>query len=144
MAAGKDDGRKRIAENRKARFEYRIEDTWEAGIALTAATLLWTAGAWIQARGAARWPTYRFVRAGFAVLLLGLAGALERAAGLRQEDVVQRRLVQLELFDLDPLGVERADDVGEHRGAPLGAHGGAVCVGQLLDRIKGICIGRLR
>ena len=35
MAASKDDGRKRIAENRKARFEYRIEDTWEAGIELT-------------------------------------------------------------------------------------------------------------
>ena len=35
MAADKDDGRKRIAENRKARFEYRIEDTWEAGIELT-------------------------------------------------------------------------------------------------------------
>src|SRR5262249_45978868 len=32
MAADKDDGRKRIAENRKARFEYRIEDTYEAGI----------------------------------------------------------------------------------------------------------------
>ena len=27
MAADKDDGHKRIAENRKARFEYRIEDT---------------------------------------------------------------------------------------------------------------------
>jgi SsrA-binding protein len=35
MAATKDDGRKTIAENRKARFEYRIEDTWEAGIELT-------------------------------------------------------------------------------------------------------------
>ena len=35
MAADKDDGRKRIAENRKARFEYRIEDTYEAGIELT-------------------------------------------------------------------------------------------------------------
>src|SRR5262245_58647861 len=35
MAADKDDGRKRIAENRKARFEYRIEDTYEAGIQLT-------------------------------------------------------------------------------------------------------------
>ena len=35
MAANKDDGRKRIAENRKARFEYRIEDTYEAGIQLT-------------------------------------------------------------------------------------------------------------
>jgi len=35
MAASKDDGRKRIAENRKARFEYAIGDTFEAGIELT-------------------------------------------------------------------------------------------------------------
>lgn len=33
--AKKDDNRKIVAENRKARYEYRIEDTWEAGIALT-------------------------------------------------------------------------------------------------------------
>ncbi len=48
----------------------------EAGIALTAATIAWTAGAWIQARGATRWPTHLFVRAGFMVTLLGLAGML--------------------------------------------------------------------
>ena len=35
MAAKKDDGRKTVAENRRARFEYRVEDTWEAGVALT-------------------------------------------------------------------------------------------------------------
>jgi len=35
MAASKDDGRKRIAENRKARYEYAIGDTYEAGIELT-------------------------------------------------------------------------------------------------------------
>ncbi|KAB2912162.1 MAG: SsrA-binding protein SmpB [Hyphomicrobiaceae bacterium] len=35
MAADKDEGRKRIAENRKARFEYIIGDTYEAGIELT-------------------------------------------------------------------------------------------------------------
>jgi SsrA-binding protein len=35
MAAKKDDGRKRIAENRKARFEYAVGDTYEAGIQLT-------------------------------------------------------------------------------------------------------------
>ncbi|HXF54434.1 MAG TPA: SsrA-binding protein SmpB [Hyphomicrobiaceae bacterium] len=35
MAAGKDDGRKTIAENRRARFEYFIIDTYEAGIQLT-------------------------------------------------------------------------------------------------------------
>jgi SsrA-binding protein len=35
MAAKKDDGRKRVAENRKARYEYAIGDTYEAGIQLT-------------------------------------------------------------------------------------------------------------
>mgnify|MGYP001035364772 FL=1 len=35
MAADKDDGRKRIAENRKARHEYILGDTYEAGIELT-------------------------------------------------------------------------------------------------------------
>jgi SsrA-binding protein len=35
MAAKKDDGHKTVAENRRARYEYHIEDTWEAGIALT-------------------------------------------------------------------------------------------------------------
>jgi MFS family permease len=48
----------------------------EAGIALTAATIAWTAGAWIQAHWAARWPTRHFVRLGFAVTILGLAGML--------------------------------------------------------------------
>lgn len=48
----------------------------EAGLALTAATIAWTAGAWVQARGATRWPTHRFVRIGFAVTVLGLAGML--------------------------------------------------------------------
>ncbi len=35
MAAKKDDGRTRVAENRKARYEYSIGDTYEAGIQLT-------------------------------------------------------------------------------------------------------------
>jgi hypothetical protein len=48
----------------------------EAGLALTAATISWTAGAWIQARGATRWPTHQFVRLGFAVTTAGLAGML--------------------------------------------------------------------
>jgi SsrA-binding protein len=34
MAASKDDGRKRIAENRKARYEFSIGDVFEAGIQL--------------------------------------------------------------------------------------------------------------
>ena len=44
-----------------------------AGVVLTAATLSWTSGSWIQARNAERWPTRHFVRAGFLVVILGLA-----------------------------------------------------------------------
>jgi MFS family permease len=53
---------------------WRGRSLTESGIALTAATIAWTAGSWTQARYATRWTTYRFVQAGFAVALLGLAG----------------------------------------------------------------------
>jgi MFS family permease len=71
----------------------------EAGIALTAATIAWTAGAWIQARGATRWPTHQFVRVGFMVTLLGLAGML---LTLRQ-DVTW--LVAIPAFGIAGLGM---------------------------------------
>jgi SsrA-binding protein len=35
MAEKKNNNHKVVAENRRARYEYRVEDTWEAGIALT-------------------------------------------------------------------------------------------------------------
>jgi MFS family permease len=56
--------------------EWRGLSATEAGIALTAATIAWTGGAWIQARGASRWPTYRFVQVGFATIVVGLAAML--------------------------------------------------------------------
>ena len=63
-----------------ALVEWRGLSATEAGIALTAATIVWTAGSWTQARGPTRWPTQRFVQAGFAVPLLGLAGHAARPA----------------------------------------------------------------
>jgi MFS family permease len=57
-----------------ALVEWRGLSLTESGIALTAATVFWTAGSWTQARGAGRWPSYRFVQVGFAIALLGLAG----------------------------------------------------------------------
>lgn len=45
-----------------------------AGIALTAATLTWTAGAWVQERTVARWGPRTLGRAGFAFLVLGIVG----------------------------------------------------------------------
>ncbi len=56
--------------------EWRGVSATAAGVALTAATIAWTAGAWIQARGASRWPTYRFVQVGWVLILVGLAGML--------------------------------------------------------------------
>jgi MFS family permease len=45
-----------------------------AGIALTAATVSWTAGSWTQARLTTRFSHERFVRVGFPVVALGIAG----------------------------------------------------------------------
>jgi MFS family permease len=45
-----------------------------AGVALTTATLTWTAGAWIQERTIARWGPRVLGRAGFALVALGIAG----------------------------------------------------------------------
>ena len=53
--------------------EYRGLSAVLAGVVLTAATVAWTAGSWIQARNAERWPTAWFVTAGFLVALVGLA-----------------------------------------------------------------------
>ena len=45
----------------------------EAGIALTAATVSWTVGSWIQARWIGRLGAARFVRTGLAITVLGIA-----------------------------------------------------------------------
>ena len=46
----------------------------QAGIALTAATISWTGGSWIQARLSTRYPPERFVRVGFPIVAIGIAG----------------------------------------------------------------------
>jgi PPOX class probable F420-dependent enzyme len=45
-----------------------------AGIAVTGATVAWTAGAWIQARLSDEWPGQRLVRTGLVIILAGIAG----------------------------------------------------------------------
>ena len=54
-------------------IEYRDVSAFAAGLALTAATLSWTAGSWIQAQTVERWATRRFVGAGFAIVAFGIA-----------------------------------------------------------------------
>jgi len=53
--------------------EWRGLTLAQAGIALTAATISWTAGSWIQAQGSERWGSDRFVRAGMLVVSIGIA-----------------------------------------------------------------------
>lgn len=45
-----------------------------AGLALTAATLTWTAGAWTQARWIGRYGARPFIRTGFLIVMVGLVG----------------------------------------------------------------------
>jgi MFS family permease len=53
--------------------EWRGLSPTQAGLSLTAATLTWTSGSWIQARLAPRFPPDRFVRAGIVALIGGLS-----------------------------------------------------------------------
>jgi MFS family permease len=52
--------------------DWRGQSATQAGLSLTAATLTWTAGAWIQAHFAHRWSPERFVQAGYLVVVSGL------------------------------------------------------------------------
>jgi MFS family permease len=54
-----------------------------AGLAVTGATMAWTAGSWVQARLSESWPGPRLVRAGLVIVLAGIAGmALVLAPGV--------------------------------------------------------------
>ena len=52
----------------------RHHSTVVAGLALTGATLAWTAGAWVQARLSDVWEGRRLVRTGLVIILAGIAG----------------------------------------------------------------------
>jgi MFS family permease len=53
--------------------EWRGLTLAQAGISLTAATIAWTAGSWIQAQGSDRWPPEQFARIGMLVVCVGIA-----------------------------------------------------------------------
>lgn len=56
--------------------EVRDRPTWVAGAALTAATIAWTAAAWVQERFVHRVGPRRLVTIGFAMLAVGIVGML--------------------------------------------------------------------
>jgi MFS family permease len=55
--------------------EARGQETWVAGLALTGATLAWTAAAWVQERRIHTEGPRRLVRRGMVLLAVGLVGA---------------------------------------------------------------------
>jgi MFS family permease len=55
--------------------EVRHTSSTVAGLALTTATLMWTAGAWVQERTVARVGPRRLGRVGFGLLVIGIAGS---------------------------------------------------------------------
>lgn len=61
--------------------DVRGEPIWVAGVALTAATLLWTTGAWIQERLVHRLGPRRLVMTGFAGVALGIGGLVAALVG---------------------------------------------------------------
>src|SRR3712207_18823 len=69
---------------------------------------------WVESEG----PILRL-----SLLGLGLSLALERAARLRQEDVVQARLVEPQVGDLEVSGVQGAHHVGEVAVVEADGHG---------------------
>jgi MFS family permease len=58
----------------RALVDWRGLSVSAAGIALTAATLAWTAGAWVQARRFGRWGARGFVRLGYITVAIGILG----------------------------------------------------------------------
>src|SRR5207248_534304 len=77
-----------------------------------------------------------------------LCGSLERPAGLGEEDVVQRRLVQLQVLDLEVLRVERANEPGQVGLARLEPDGDAAFGAAGLaeageDRSRPVAVGRV-
>ena len=51
----------------------RGRTTAVASMAVTAATLAWTAASWVQERTASRWPGRRLIRVGFLIVAVGIA-----------------------------------------------------------------------
>ncbi|MGE3621854.1 MAG: MFS transporter [Acidimicrobiia bacterium] len=54
--------------------DVRDQPTWIAGLALTAATVLWTAGAWVQQRLVLTVGPRRLVSVGFVLIVVGIGG----------------------------------------------------------------------
>lgn len=62
--------------------DVRDRPTWMAGLALTACTILWTSGSWVQARMVGRWGPRRLVAIGFTLIGVGIGGMIAALGSL--------------------------------------------------------------
>ena len=109
-----------------------------AGIALTAATVSWTAGSWTQARLSERISHERFVRVGFPVVAIGIAGLglilIPEVPGLARRADLRARRVR-DGPHLRPVRAHRA--ARRPARLPGRGHGGADAVGRARDGASG-------
>jgi MFS family permease len=117
--------------------EIRHHSTVLGGVALTAATLTWTGGAWLQASMATRWEGRRLVRVGLLLILIGI-GCL--ALSLHQSVPAGMLVVAWAIGGLG-MGLSYAPiSLLMLKEAPPGGEGAASASLNLLD-VLGIALG---
>ena len=117
--------------------EVRHHSTVLGGVALTAATLTWTGGSWLQAALATRWEGRRLVRAGLVLILAGIGCV---ALSLDQAVPAAMLVVAWAIAGLG-MGVSYAPiSLLMLRAAPPGGEGAASASLNLLD-VLGIALG---
>ncbi len=108
-----------------------------AGLALTGATLSWTAGAWVQARKVEDWGVVRLVRSGFITVVVGVAAF---ALILVPSVPVAFGIVAWSIAGFG-MGLAYAPlSLTTLREAPVGGEGGATSALQLSD-VLGTALG---
>ena len=117
--------------------DWRGTSATVSGIALTAATLAWSGGAWVQARGIATVGARRFVRLGFTTVLVGIAGF---AAVLSPAVPVAVGIVAWALAGLGMGFAYSTLSLVTLREAPAGQEGSATSALQLSD-VLGTALG---
>jgi MFS family permease len=117
--------------------EVRHHSTVLGGLALTAATLTWTGGAWLQASLATRWQGRRLVRSGLVLILAGIGCV---ALSLHQSVPAGLLVVAWAIAGLG-MGLSYAPiSLLMLREAPPGGEGAASASLNLLD-VLGIALG---
>jgi MFS family permease len=120
-----------------ALVEGRGRSTALAGAALTAATLSWTAAAWVQERLVHAWGPRRLVRLGFVIIAVGIAGT---AAALLESVPAETAIATWAIGGFGIGLAYAALSLAVLREAPPGQEGTATASLQLSDNL-GVAFG---